>query len=61
MRIGLISRKQNRKKKVPRKYKSANILLSFYPTALEPSEIDFPAQSTSEIDLTSFSQFPEHP
>ena len=37
------------------------VSLSFYPTALEPSEIDFPAQSTSEIDLTSFYQIPEHP
>ena len=61
MRIGPISRKQNRKKKVPTKYKSANTLLSFRPTAPEPSEIDFPAQSTSKIDLTSFFQFPEHP
>ena len=61
MRIGLLSQKQNRKKKVPTKYISANILLSFYSTTPEPSEIDFPAQFTSEIDLMSFSQFPEHP
>ena len=61
MLIGSISRKQNRKKKVPTKYISANILLSFYSTAPEPSEIDFPAHFTSEINLTSFFQFPEHP
>ena len=61
MRIGQISRKQNRKKKVPTKYKSANILLSFYPTAPEPSEINFPAQSTSAIDVTYFFLIPVHP
>jgi len=61
MRIGPISQKRNRKKKVPTKYKSANILLSFCPTAPEPSEINFLAQSTSKIDLMSFFQFPEHP
>ncbi len=61
MHIGQISRKQNRRKKVPTKYKSANILLSFYPTAPEPSEIDFPAQFTSEIDLMCFFPIPEHP
>ena len=61
MRIGQRSRKQKRKKNVPTKYKSANILLSFYPTAPEPSEIDFPAQSTSEIDLMYFFPIPVHP
>ena len=37
------------KKNGPTDYKSANI---FYSTALEPSEIDFPGQSTSEMDLS---------
>ena len=45
-------------KKVATKYQFANIL-SLYPTAPEPSEIDFPAQSTSEIDLiTPFCPIP---
>ena len=45
MQISQTSEKKNRKKNVPTKYKSYNILLSFYPTAPEPSEINFPAQT----------------
>ena len=41
MHIGQTIRKQSRK--VPTKYKFANVSLNFHPTAPEPSEIDFPA------------------
>ena len=40
------------------KYKTLYISLNFYPTALEPSEIDLQAKSTSKIDLTFFFFFP---
>ena len=57
MRNGSINRKQ----KNPTKYKWSIISLKFYPTTLEPSEINFPAYFTSEIDLGSFFPIPVPP
>ena len=57
MQTSQTSPKKWGEKNVPTKYKSANILLSFYPTAPGPSEINFPTQSTSKIDLDLMSFF----
>ena len=61
MRNASISRKEKRKKIIPTEYYFANILLTFYFLGLGPSNIDFPPQSTSEIDMVSFFQFPVPP
>src|SRR6266498_4708858 len=61
MRNASISRKEKRKKIIPMEYYFANILLTFYFLGLGPSNIDFPPQSTSEIDMVSFFQFPVPP
>src|SRR6266498_4382289 len=61
MRNASISRKEKRKKIIPMEYYFANILLTFYFLGLGPSNIDFPPQSTSEINMVSFFQFPVPP